>query len=325
MKVLIAPSTLANVPGQFLDLLTTNGFEPVFPPFERQMNEEELDKILTGVSASLAGSEPYTRRVLAAHPQLRVIARAGVGYDAVDQQAATDHNMVLTIAPVNSGAVAELTFALMLALAKDLVNQHTATKAGGWPRRANLPVRGRNIGIAGLGRIGKAVATRALAFEMKVLAYDPFPDTAFGAQHNIPLVSLDRLLAESDYLSVHVPLSPETKYLINRQTLAKMKPTAFLLNTSRGALVNEADLLEALKAGKLAGAGLDVFEQEPPPKDHPLFALPNVVVMPHAAGVDLQSRDDMAFSAAQSIVTLAKGGWPADTVINKELRGKFKW
>ncbi|HZY84665.1 MAG TPA: NAD(P)-dependent oxidoreductase, partial [Gemmataceae bacterium] len=135
---------------------------------------------------------------------------------------------------------------------------------------------------------------------------------------------LDRLLAESDFLSLHLPLTPESRRMINRQTLGRMKPTAFLINTARGGLVDEGDLLEALKAKRIAGAALDVFEQEPPGKN-PLFELDNVLLTPHAAGMDTQSRDDMARSAAEAIVSLSRGEWPAEKVVNPEVRAKFKW
>ena len=205
---------------------------------------------------------------------------------------------------------------MMLAIdARHLIPQHLGTKAGKWPRQANLPLRGRTLGIAGLGRIGKAVALRGEVFGMKLLAYEPFPDRQFVAEHRIPLVAMDQLLAESDYVSLHLPLTPESKHLINKRTLALMKPSAFLVNTARGGLVCEADLIEALRAKRLAGAGLDVFEEEPPPPS-PLFEMDNVVVTPHAAGVDLQSRDDMAESAARAIVDLSRGQWPAEKVVN---------
>lgn len=324
-KVIIAPQTLLGVPGPYLEVLRAAGFELVYPPRPVQMTEDELFVALQGVSASLAGSEPYTRRVLEAHPQLRVVARAGVGYDAVDVTAATERGVAVTITPnTNQDAVAEHTFALMLALVKNLVSQHTGTKAGQWPRQANLPLRGRTLGIAGLGRIGKAVAIRGCAFGMRLLAYEPYPDTAFVQQHGITLRTMDQLLAESDFLSLHVPLNAESRHLINRTTLAKMKPTAFLINTARGGLVCEADLHMALKERRLAGAALDVFEQEPPGKI-PLFELDNVVLTPHAAGVDTQSRDDMALSAAQAIVALARGEWPAEKVVNPEVRERFRW
>jgi phosphoglycerate dehydrogenase-like enzyme len=324
-KVLIAPMQLTHIQGRYHQTLLQAGFQLVHNPHGHQMVEEELLAALDGVVAALAGSEPYTRRVLAAHPHLRVIARVGVGYDAVDTAAATEHGVAVTITPnTNHDAVAEMTFCLLLALAKNLINQHLGTRAGRWPRGANLPVRQRTLALAGLGRIGKAVALRGKAFGMHLLAHDPFPDKAFAAQHGIPLVSLDELLAQADFLSLHLPLSPETRHLINRQTLAKMKPTAFLLNTARGGLVCEADLNQALRDKRIAGAGLDVYEQEPPGHS-PLLELDNVVLTPHAAGTDLQSRDDMAASAAEAIVALSRGEWPAEKVVNPEVRSQFHW
>jgi phosphoglycerate dehydrogenase-like enzyme len=325
-KVLIAPQTLAGVDAPYLHTLRQAGFDLVFPAKPLQLTEDELFRALEGVSAALAGSEPYTRRVLAAHPRLRVVARAGVGYDAVDLAAASEHGVAVTIAPnTNHDSVAEHTFALILGLAKDLVPQHVSVKAGQWPRKANLPLRGRALGIVGLGRIGKAVATRGAAFGMRLLAYEPYPDAAFVKQYNITLLPFERLLAEADFVTLHIPLAAEAKYLICRKTLALMKPTAFLVNTARGGLVCEADLLEALRERRIAGAALDVFEQEPVDGGNPLFGLDNLLVTPHAAGVDLQSRDDMALSAAQAIVDLSRGGWPAEKVVNPDVKAKFRW
>jgi D-3-phosphoglycerate dehydrogenase len=324
-RVLIAPAPLAGIDSPYIGALKSAGFELVYPTVRRQLTEDELFDHLKDIDASLAGSEPYTRRVMAAHPQLRVVARAGVGWDAVDGEAATDHGIAVTITPnTNHDAVAEHTFAHILALAKDLINQHHGTLALKWPRKATLPLRGRTLGIAGLGRIGKAVALRGECFGMKLLAYDPFPDHAFIAAHKIGLVSWDELLRQADFLSLHMPATKEMRHLVNAKALETMKRTSFLVNTARGALVNEDDLVAALKKGTIAGAGIDVFEQEPP-GDHPLFKLPNVVITPHAAGVDLQSRDDMALSAAQAIVSLARGEWPAEKICNPKVREKFKW
>ena len=324
-KVLIAPMTLAGLDGAFVQVLREAGLELVYPNTGAQLTEEELLTFLPGIKASLAGSEPYTARVLDAHPQLRVIARSGVGYDAVDVEAATKHGCAVAITPgTNEGSVAEHTFCLLLGLARELVPQHLGVKAGGWPRRATLPLRGRTLGIAGLGRIGKAVALRGAAFNMRLLAYDPVPDKAFAQHHQITLVSFEQLLAESDYLTLHLPVTAETRYLINRRTLELMKPTAFLINTARGAIVNEADLLEALRNKRLAGVGMDVFEQEPPGK-HPLFELDNVLLTPHAGGADVQSRDDMALSAAQAIASLSRSEWPAEKIVNPEVRSQFRW
>jgi D-3-phosphoglycerate dehydrogenase len=324
-RVLIAPMTLAHVQGPHLDLLAEAGFEPVYPPEARQLQESELSACLQGIRAVLAGSEPYTPRVFAENPQLRIVARSGVGYDAVHLPSATAQGAVVTYSPnTNQEAVAEHTLAMILALAKNLIPHYLGVKGGSWPRAANLPLRGQTLGIAGLGRIGKAVALRAGAFAMNLLAYDPFADETFAQAQGITLVSFEQLLKESDYLTLHLPLNDQSRHLINRNTLARMKPTAFLVNTARGGLVHEGDLLDALRAGQLAGAALDVFEQEPPGLS-PLFELPKVLATPHTAGQDLRSRADMALAAARAIVDLSQGRWPEEKVVNPEVRASFRW
>jgi phosphoglycerate dehydrogenase-like enzyme len=324
-KVLITPSTLAGADGPHLQVLREAGLEYTYPRRAVQLTAEELLGELSGIAAIIAGSEPYTRRVMEAAPGLRIIARAGVGYDSVDLAAATERGIAVTITPgANQDAVAEHTFALLLALAKKLIAQHAGVAGGQWPRQANVPLRGQVMGIAGLGRIGKAVAVRAEGFGMRLLAFEPYPDKAFVAKHHVTLVPLERLLAEADFLSLHVPLGPDSKHLINRRTLALMKPTAFLINTARGGLVCEADLLEALQSGRIAGAGLDVFEKEPPGRN-PLFGLDNVVLSAHTAGVDWQSLRDMAVSSAQAVASLSRGEWPAEKVVNADVRAKFRW
>jgi D-3-phosphoglycerate dehydrogenase len=327
-RVLISPREVARFADRFRDALEGAGLEVVvLPPADANLpSEAELLTALAKVEAVVAGSEAYTPRVFAANPQLRVVARVGVGYDSVDVAAATAAGVAVTIAPnTNQGSVAEHTFALMLGFTRHIPARHAALAAGGWNRLMSLPLRGRTLGLAGLGRIGKAVATRAAAFEMSILAYDPFPDAAFCATNGVTLVPFERLLAESDFLSLHLPLSPQTKHLINRDTLAKMKPGAVLVNTSRGGLVREADLVPALREGRLAGAALDVFEEEPMPADHSLRTLPNVVLTPHAAGVDVQSLHDMARSAAEAVASLRRGEWPTEKVVNPEVRAAFRW
>jgi phosphoglycerate dehydrogenase-like enzyme len=323
-KVLITPAPLVCREGPFVEILQAAGFELAVPAHRNPLRSHEVIPLLRGVHAVLASSEPYTREVLETAPDLRVIARAGVGYDAVDVAAATERGVIVTIAPgTNQDAVAELTFALLFAVAKRLVPNHQGVKAGAWPRHPTLPLRGRTLGIAGLGRIGKSVATRGLAFGMRLLACELCPDHAFVSKHGIELVPFERLLAESDFLSLHIPLTPQSRHIINRTTLALMKPSAFLINTARGGLVCEADLLEALQNNRLAGAGLDVFETEPPGRN-PLFELDNVIMSPHVAGVDIQSMQDMAVSAAQAIADLCAGKWPADKIVNPEALAIFQ-
>jgi phosphoglycerate dehydrogenase-like enzyme len=323
-RVLIAPAPLKEIEPVYGPVLRSAGYDLVFPKRNAQMTEAELLEVLPGCVASLAGSEPYTPRVLdtAAPAGLKVIARAGVGYDGVNVEAATAHGIAVAIAPgTNQDAVAEHTFMLILALARNLITQHTLTRAGEWPRRANQPIRGRTLGVVGFGRIGKAVALRGLAFGMKVVAYDPCWDTAFAAAHNIARLSVEEILTEADYVTLHMPMSPVTRHLINKQTLALMKPTAFLVNTARGGVIHEPDLYEALVNRRIAGAGLDVFDEEPP-GDNPLLRLDNVVLTAHTAGVDVQSRDDMARKAAETIVRALSGDWPAECIVNPEVRQK---
>ena len=324
-KVLVAPAPLDAIDAEFKSLLVKNGFELVYPRVGRQLVEAELTRFLDGCVAALAGSEPYTRKVLEAHPQLRVIARVGVGYDAVDVAAATEHGIVVTIAPgTNQDAVAEHTLMLILACARTLVTQHNQIVAGRWPRHANVPVRGQKLGIVGLGRIGQAVALRALAFGMEVLAYEPAPNRDFVEQHRISMLPFEQVVRHADFLSLHAPLTVQTQHLMNARTLAWMKPTAYLINTARGGLVCEKDLAVCLERRQIAGAGLDVFEEEPPSPNNPLLRLDNVICTAHTAGVDWKSRDDMALSAAKALVDLSHGDWPAEKIVNPEVRSRFQ-
>jgi phosphoglycerate dehydrogenase-like enzyme len=319
-RVLIGPAHLADVEAEFRAVLRAAGFELAWPPRRAQMTEAELMGALQGCDAVLAGSEPYTRRVFTAHPQLRIVARCGVGYDAVDVGAATEAGIPVTVAPGNAAGVAEHAFALMLALAKAVIPQDADLRAGRWPRRSNLPLRGQLLGIIGLGRVGRAVALRAIAFRMRVVAFDPYVDPAFARAQAIEFVPRDELFRSSDFVSLHLPLNDETRYGITASDLRLMKPTAFLINTARGGVIVESDLLHALRDGRIAGAGLDVFDPEPPAETNALLKLPNVVLTAHTAGVDTRSRDDMALIAATAIVDYFRGEWPGELVVNPATR-----
>ena len=181
------------------------------------------------------------------------------------------------------------------------------------------------LGIVGLGRIGKSLATRALAMKMLVVAAELQPDPVFVEQNGIELVGLDALLERADYVSLHCPLSDETRGLVDGAKLALMKPTAYLVNTARGGLIVEADLAAALRSDVIAGAGLDVFEQEPPGKDNPLYELDNVILSPHVAGLDELAVEEMGNEAANNIINLSQGRWPEGAVVNDDFRGKWRW
>jgi D-3-phosphoglycerate dehydrogenase len=328
--VLITPEAMRDVPGPYVKILRDAGFEVRYPTnrtFARGLcSEAETIAELAVCDATIASGEYYSPSVLAALPRLRVIARCGVGFDRVNVPAATANGIPVTITPLsNFEAVSELTLALLFAVTKSLVVHDRAVREGKWPRQLLMPVRGRTLGIFGLGRIGSSLAYRAQTLGMKVIAHEKMPNLEFVRAHKIELVDFDHLLARSDFLSLHCPLNEETLGLFNKQTFAKMKPGAILLNTARGKLVVEKDLVEALRSGQLRGAGLDVFENEPPDHTHPLFELPNVVCSPHLAGTDELSLEGMGVEAATYIVKLHRGDWPDGAVVNKELRDGWSW
>lgn len=327
---LIVPETMRSKGTPYAAILREAGFEVIFPrdpQLARGLTgEQALIDELSGVQAVIAGSEGYTPEVISALPHLRVIARAGVGYDRVHVPTATRQRVAVTITPTaNHEGVAEHTLALLLASAKFIVEGDKQLRAGVWSRVLTEPIRGKTLGILGLGRIGRSLAVRAKALGMKVLACETCPNEDFVKVQQLELAGFDEVLSRSDYLSLHCPHTPETTGLINRDTLARMKRGSTLINTARGKLVVEADLLEALKSGHLRAAALDVFEQEPPSPDNPLFALPNVVVCPHLAGGDYLSLENMGIECAQNIVALRNNRWPEGAVINDELRADWLW
>jgi phosphoglycerate dehydrogenase-like enzyme len=232
----------------------------------------------------------------------------------------------VTITPgANHESVAEQALGLMLAITRNIVIQDRKTRAGLWDGPVNRPLREQTLGLFGLGRIGRSTALRAKAFRMDLIAHDPFADPAFVREHGIELVDFDTLLRRSDFLSVHAPLNDETRGMFNRDCFAKMKPTSTFINTARGGLVNEADLIDALTSGQIAAAGLEVFEQEPVDPHNPLLKLDNVVLTPHRAGEETKARFDMGVEAARCIAALAQGRWPEGCVVNNQLKTNWNW
>jgi D-3-phosphoglycerate dehydrogenase len=241
-----------------------------------------------------------TAELLELAPKLRAVGRAGVGVDNIDLEAATKRGVLVMSTPGgNSVSVAEHTFALLLALARQVPRLDKAIHEGRWEKSsaAGTEVRGKTLGLIGLGRIGSEVAVRAEAFDMRVLAYDPFISEAAAREVSVELVPLDKLLAESDFVSLHTALSPATQNLINDATIEKMKTGARIINAARGELIDESSLAAALKSGKLAGAALDVFAEEPP-KNSPLVGLSNVIATPHVAGSTTEAQEEVGTQVA---------------------------
>ncbi|MGH2355852.1 MAG: phosphoglycerate dehydrogenase [Chloroflexota bacterium] len=314
-KVLVTGHTFRRVAGDHARRLTDAGCELIASPYPRAATEAELIPLVQGVDAALASTDAFTRRVFESASRLKIVSRFGVGYDAIDVQAATEHGVWVTTTPgTNEHSVADHALGLMLALARQIVPLADQTRRGQWERAIGVELAGSTLGLIGFGRIGRQVALRARAFGLRVVVYDVFPDQRAAAECGAGYVSLDELLAGADFVSLHAPATPETHDLINAGALAKMKPTAYLINTARGELVNEADLAAALRAGHLAGAALDVFKQEPPDPVHPLLSLPNVLPTPHVAGLTTQSADRMAALSAENILAVLRGERPPHPV-----------
>ena len=281
-------------------------------------DEDALAAALDGVWATVAGSERYSRFVLARSPSLRAIARCGVGYDAVDVPAATDHGVaVLTTPGANADAVADLALTLMLACLRRLLVVDATARRGGWrPKQLARDLTSATVGIVGLGAIGRAVARRVHGFGCRILAVEPAPDLEFCASYGVELCTLADLLPEVDVLTLHVPLVPETRHLIGARELARVKPTAIVVNTCRGGAVNEDALVAALRDGRLAGAGLDVFEQEPLTPSNPLTTMEQVVLSGHAATFTELAVANTIDAVVLNLLELAASGTPPRGCVN---------
>jgi D-3-phosphoglycerate dehydrogenase len=297
--------------------------------FSNLISAGDFDALLKAqapVHGVALGATRFGEPELEASRDMKVVARIGVGYDSVDVPALNRHKVPLMVAgTANSPSVAEQALFMMLTLAKRAVELHALVKDGKWSTRlAALPfdLFGKTVLIVGFGRIGTRMAKRCLAMEMTVLVYDPYkPAGDIKAAGCEPVTDLDAAIARADFVTLHCPKTAETTGLINATRIAKMKPTAYLINTARGGIVVEAALHDALVAGKLAGAGLDVFEQEPPPLGHALFDLPNVIIAPHVAGVTREALDRMGEQTALNMLSVLDGEPIRQNVINQEVLG----
>ena len=272
------------------------------------------------------GATRFGEPELEASGDMKVVTRIGVGYDAVDVPALSRRKVPLMVAgTANSPSVAEQALFMMLTLAKRAVEMHACVKDNKWAERLGMlpyDLFGKTVLIVGFGRIGTRTAKRCLAMEMNVLIYDPYKDGAeIKAAGCEPVSDLDAALPRADFVSIHCPKTPETVGMFNAARLRRMMPTAYLINTARGGIVDEAALYDALVSGKLAGAGLDVFEQEPPPAGHSLFELPNVIMAPHVAGVTREAVDRMSEQTARNILSVVDGEPLRQNVINQDVLG----
>ena len=310
-KVLVTPTSYGSQePTLITDLEDLVG-EVEYNSSGKPLSSEMLQEMLSDVDGMIAGLDEIDARALLKAPRLKVVARYGVGYNNVDLEAARGQGIVVTNTPgANAVSVAELTIALILNMLRPVIPAVKDTKTGEWPRLKGFSLEGKTVGLLGLGAIGKETAKRLVGFECKILAYDLYPDEKFAAENGITLSLLEDILPAADIISLHLPGTPETKEIVNEQFLAKMKSGSWLVNTARGDLINETALVDALETGRLRGAALDVYPQEPPAKNSPLLLMDQVITTPHMGAHSDSATNAMGRMALAECLTVLRGEKP---------------
>ncbi len=294
------------------DLIWLNKTEPI-------TNENELIELIADYEAviSYSGFDAFSKYVIESSPQLKIISRHGIGYDSIDLETATRRGVYVCTTHKGANeerAVADLTIALLLALTRRIIELSIATKSGKWERPLAFDLWGKNLGIIGMGKIGKAVAVRAKTFGLHIKAFDLNKDTAFAKRHEVEYIPLNELLSTSDYVTIHTPLTKETKGMIGHKEISLMKQGSFLINCARAPIIDTQALFEALRDKHLAGAGLDVYHSEPP-HDDPLLSLENVIAMPHVAAYTVDTIQAMDMITLKACTSVLNGHRP-DNIIN---------
>ncbi len=310
-RLLVTPTSYGKNDPRLKSELEAQVGEVVYNPTGKPLSSAEVAALLPGVDGYIAGLDVIDRAALEKADRLKVICRYGVGVDNVDLAAAREQGILVTNTPgANSVSVAELALSLMLALARQIPEAVQAVHEGKWPRLSGVSLENKTIGILGLGAIGKQLARRLSGFDCRILAYDPFADKEFAAFHQVEIVPMDEVIANADFLSLHLPLLPETRGMVNADFLAKVKKGAYLVNTSRGELVDESAMLEALQSGQLKGVGLDAFTIEPPDPSNPLLQLPQVVATPHLGAQTDGATSNMGWFAMKDCLAVLRGEQP---------------
>jgi D-3-phosphoglycerate dehydrogenase len=314
-RVLVTPTTFGRCQPSPIEILAETVGEVIYNPAKRPLQAHELCSLLKDIDGYIAGLDEITASVIDAANRLKVIARYGVGVDRVDVPAATSRGILVTNAPgANSVSVAELTICLMLALGRQLWATCASTRQGEWPRVDGVGLRGKTIGLIGFGSIGREVAHRLKAFGCRVLATDPFVKPEVAEEQDVRLVPLEELLAQSDFVSLHLSLLSSNIGMVNQGFLERMREGAFLVNTARGELIDEPALVESLKKGHLRGAALDCFAKEPPDKENPLLSMMDVIVTPHTGAHTDEAIGRMSRTSMENCLAALRGERPPNLV-----------
>jgi len=314
MKILITPRSFASFSDKPLKMLTERGYKVKRNNTGRPYKKEELLKLIRDVDGIIIGIDELSAEIIDEANALKVISKYGIGLDNIDINMATNKKIIVTSTPTaNVDAVADLTFGLVLSLARRITEADKKTKSGKWGKIIGKSVWEKTLGVIGLGKIGRQVVKRAKGFEMNILAFDIVKDKKFAQKYGIKYVNLGKLLQKSDYISIHIPLNDATRNMISYEELEKMKKDAFLINTSRGGIVDEEALYNALRNNKLRGAALDVYNNEPI-RESPLKELDNVIMTPHIGAYTEEAIENMSIQAAQNLIDVLEGKEPQNRV-----------
>lgn len=313
-KILVTARSVANAPAA-LEAMRAAGHEVIIKTSPTPFDPGWIAEQLRGIDALVFAMEPVSAAALDGTDRLRIIARPGVGFDTVDIEAATRKGVIVTVAAgTNDQSVADFAMGLLLQATRGIAIANESVQQHGWERVTGTEAWGKTLAVIGMGRIGKGMARRARGFDMKVLAVSPRTDEAFAQQHGVRYVSFDEAIEQADFVSLHAPLTPDTDNLIDAGALARMKRGAYLINTSRGGLVDEAALAEAVRSGHLAGAAVDVLRSQGAGSASPLIGVPGIIVTPHMATFTVEATQRVAMSVAQSVIAALRGDAPEHIV-----------
>lgn len=321
MRILVTAQAFAVSGTAYREKLGKLGCQVVDAKTWGPLTLDALIEQARGCDAVIAAIDPYCDSAFEALPRLKLVARCGIGIDSVDLVSATKHGIMVTNVPdAMTDAVADYCMGLLLSLARHIHVGYSCMQQGGWAEYPGVELRGKTLGLVGFGRIGQAVATRALGFGLHIAVHDPWmqsliatgnlDDHVASLASRVQWLALSDLLEQSDFVSIHAPNTPETRHMINRQAFAKMRPGAYLINTARGALVDPDALMQAVRTGQIAGAAMDVYEQEPLPVDHPLRSTPNLLLTPHNAFNSREAAVRMSIGCYEPIVDILEGRVP---------------
>lgn len=316
-KVLVTATNYSELCREAKIFLEENGCEVIENPHNRPMTFDELKEVISDIDAVVAGVDTWDEEIFKIAPKLKIISRFGVGVDNIDLEKANEYGIKVTNAPrINSNAVAELTVNLILNSLRNTPNLHASTQEGKWERFVGFELKGKQVGLLGFGNIAQSVAKKLQGFDVSVTAYDKYPNIEIADKYNVKFTSYEEILENSHIVSMHLPYMKETHHFMNEEKFKKMRKGSYFINTSRGGLVDEKALYDALSTGNLSAAAIDVYEKEPVNPSNSLFELKNIITTPHTAAETYETYYSVGLLTAEAIIALLQGRRP-ENILNE--------